>query len=163
MNDYRLLSNFHFFLCSFTYINFIIDFISFIIILPDVAKDRNIAPEDAKWLLSIFAITDFAGRLLPGWLSFLKLTSDKCTYIMSILILGLCMLLLVIIESWTNFVLVTLLCGFVTGCQMVLSPVVLADYFGTENTAIAFGMENFICGLLSIFFRPMIIGKMNLF
>lgn len=73
------------------------------------------------------------------------------------------MLLLVIIESWTNFVLVTLLCGFVTGCQMVLSPVVLADYFGTENTAIAFGMENFICGLLSIFFRPMIIGKMNLF
>ncbi|KAH9415720.1 hypothetical protein DERP_000211 [Dermatophagoides pteronyssinus] len=158
IKDYRLLSNFRFFLCSFTYINFIIDFIAFIIILPDVAKDRQILPADAKWLLSIFAITDFAGRLIPGWLSFWKLTSDKCTYIMSILILGLCMLLLVNIESWTNFVLVTLLCGFVTGCQMVLSPVVLADYFGTENTAIAFGMENFICGLLSMFLRPMIIG-----
>lgn len=52
----------------------------------------------------------------------------------------------------------TLCCGFVSGCQMTLPPVIIAEYLGVENTAIAFGMSNFICGLLT-FTRPIIIGE----
>lgn len=40
--DYKLLRNYHFLLCVFTYNNFIIDFISFIIILPDIFLEKNI-------------------------------------------------------------------------------------------------------------------------
>ncbi|KPM02421.1 monocarboxylate transporter 12-like protein [Sarcoptes scabiei] len=151
LNDYRLLSNFYFFLCAFTYINFIIDFIAFIIILPDVAKEKNIDVSDSKWLLSIFAITDFIGRLLSGWLFYWKLTTEKFFYILSIFLLGLCMLLIVIVERWINFVLVTLLCGFVSGSQMILSPAILTNRFGSKNTAIAFGYENFICGIKDVY------------
>lgn len=68
------------------------------------------------------------------------------------------MLLIVIVERWINFVLVTLLCGFVSGSQMILSPAILTNRFGSKNTAIAFGYENFICGIITIFLRPMIIG-----
>lgn len=43
--DFSLLFNFHFALCTFTYVNFVLDFVAFIIILPDVAKDQGIAGE----------------------------------------------------------------------------------------------------------------------
>lgn len=173
--DFKLLYNFYFLICTFTYINFILDFVAFIIILPDVAKDQGIPGKitfleyfflnlnnsldvDSKWLLSIFSITDFVGRIGPGWLSYWKIISDKSIYVLSITIMGICMIWLILVQTWLQFVLVSLLCGLVTGCQMVLSPAILADYLGTENTAVTFGMANFICGLMTLVTRPMIIG-----
>ena len=41
--DLGLLVNYHFMICTFTYISFILDFVAFIIILPDVAKEKGIA------------------------------------------------------------------------------------------------------------------------
>ena len=98
------------------------------------------------------------GRIAPGWFSHWNLVTDKSVYILSITVMGLCMVLLISVHSWLHFVLVSLLCGLVTGCQMVLSPAILADYLGTENTAIAFGMANFLCGLFTLVTRPLIIG-----
>lgn len=118
----------------------------------------DITDSDSRWLLSIYSITDFVGRILPGWLSHWNLVSDKSIYIISISVMGLCMALLVVAHSWIQFVLLSLLCGLVTGCQMVLSPAILSDYLGTENTAVAFGMSNFICGAITLATRPLIIG-----
>ena len=114
---------------------------------------------DSKWLLSIFSITDFIGRIVPGWFSYWELVTDKTIYILSITAMGLCMALLITVNTWIQFVLISLLCGLATGCQMVLSPAILADYLGNENTAVAFGLANFICGLFTLVTRPMIIGK----
>lgn len=72
--------------------------------------------------------------------------------------MGLCMILLIWVQTWTQIVIVSLICGYVTGCQMVLSPAVLADHVGTENTAVAFGMSNFLCGIITLATRPLIIG-----
>ena len=55
----------------------------------------------------------------------------------------------------TILICLTLLCGFVSGCQMILPPVVIADTMGPENTAVAFGLSNFFVGLVS-FSRPFI-------
>ena len=116
---------------------------------------------DSKWLLSIFSITDFVGRIAPGWFSYWNVVTDKSVYILSITVMGLCMVLLIWVHTWTHFVLVSLLCGLATGCQMVLSPAILADYLGTENTAVAFGMANFLCGLFTLVTRPLIIGTIK--
>ena len=69
------------------------------------------------------------------------------------------MALIIIVKEWSHFVALTLVCGFATGCQMVLSPVMLADYLGNENTAISFGLANFVCGIVTLVTRPMIIGE----
>jgi len=162
-HDLSLLLNVHFAICTFTYVSFVLDFVAFIIILPDVAKDKGIADVDSKWLLSIFSITDFVGRIAPGWFSYWNLVTDKSVYIVSIALMGLCMALLTTASTWLHFVLISLLCGLVTGCQMVLSPAILADYLGVQNTAMAFGWANVICGLFTLVTRPLIIGVKDIF
>lgn len=162
-NDSLILLDHHFMICTVTYISFILDFVAFIIILPDVAKAQGIADVDSKWLLSIFSITDFIGRIVPGWFSYWELVTDKTIYILSITAMGLCMALLITVNTWIQFVLISLLCGLATGCQMVLSPAILADYLGNENTAVAFGLANFICGLFTLVTRPMIIGVKDIY
>lgn len=161
--DLGLLVNWHFVLCTFTYVSFILDFVAFIIILPDVARAQGIADVDSRWLLSIFSLTDFVGRISPGWFSHWKLITDKSTYILSISLMGICMILLNSAHTWLHFVLLSLVCGLVTGCQMVLSPAILADYLGAENTAVAFGMANFLCGLFTLVTRPLIIGMKDIY
>lgn len=66
--------------------------------------------------------------------------------------------LLQLLHTWTHFVALTLVCGLMIGCQMVLSPVVLSDYVGRQHIAVAFGMSNFICGLVTLVTRPLTIG-----
>ena len=179
--DLRLLVDVHFVICTFTYISFILDFVAFIIILPDVAREAHIdgnfftlcssvylisisisthppTEQYSKWLLSIFSLTDFLGRLAPGWASHWGLITDKATYVLSITAMGGCMLALNYAATWMHFVAVALVCGLATGAQMVLSPAILADYLGAENTAVAFGAANFLCGLFTLVTRPLIIG-----
>lgn len=115
--------------------------------------------DEYQWLLPIFSTTDLVGRLAPGWIAHMKLASDKSLYIVSITMLGVCMTLITLARTFVHFVLVSLLCGAMTGFQMVLSPAILSDYMGVENTAIAFGMSNFLCGAFTLAFRPMAIGE----
>lgn len=44
--DLRLLVDYHFVICTFTYISFVLDFVAFIIILPDVAREAHIDGKD---------------------------------------------------------------------------------------------------------------------
>lgn len=113
---------------------------------------------NSKWLLSIFSVTDFVGRLLPGWLSYYNWISDRNIYILSATVLTISMSLLPVLHTWIHFVALTLVCGLMIGCQMVLSPVVLSDYVGRQHIAVAFGMSNFICGLVTLITRPLTIG-----
>ena len=118
----------------------------------------NLAHEGTL-LLSLYAITDLIGRLIPGWISYLGVLSNKNIYILSIGVMGVCLLLLPFAHTFAAFVTLTLICGFVTGCQMVLPAVVLSEYLGADKTAVAFGLSNFICGALTIIVRPLLIGN----
>ncbi len=73
--------------------------------------------------------------------------------------MGICFFLMPMANSFTIFAVLTLICGFVTGCQMVLPAVVLSEYLGADKTAVAFGLSNFLCGIITIIFRPLMIGK----
>lgn len=158
--DAKILLNYHFHLVTVTYVIYVLDFIAFIIILPDFAKDRGFEHHDGVLLLSIFSITDLAGRLIPGWISYANIVSNRNIFASSIGVMGIGLVLMPMAYSFTHLVCLTLLCGFVTGCQMVLPPVVLSEYLGVERTAIGFGISNFICGVI-IIFRPFIIGMLD--
>ena len=119
----------------------------------------SLSESKSAWLLPIFSITDFLGRISPGWISQLGLATDKNIYILSLTFLGLSMALIIVVREWLHFIILTLVCGYATGCQMVLSPVMLADYLGAENTAISFGIANFLCGIVTLVTRPLMIGE----
>lgn len=158
-NDAKIFCNLQFNLCTFIYVVFIINFVSFLIILPDFAKDRGLTVNQGTLLLSLFSVTDFFGRILPGWASYFGLITNKNIYVGSIGLMGVCFILMPMADGFSEFVILTLLCGFFTGCQMVLPPVVISEYFGVERTAVAWGLANFVCGSISMAFRPILIGN----
>lgn len=166
--DAHILTSPHFFLITFTYIAYIMGSVTFLMILPDFVLGLSLSNSMGIMLLSLFSVTDLLGRLLPGWLPyFTNKVSNQDMYVVSIGVMGLIFFLYPVILSPTNsremsesskntiLICLTLLCGFVSGSQMILPPVVIADTLGQENTAVAFGLTNFFCGLLS-FTRPFI-------
>ncbi|CAG2119649.1 unnamed protein product, partial [Medioppia subpectinata] len=118
----------------------------------------QIKAHEGTVLLSLYSITDLFGRLIPGWISYLDYVSNRNIFVSSIGVMGLTLLAMPFANSFPTFAALTLVCGFVTGCQMVLPPVVLSEYLGADNTAVAFGLSNFMCGSLTIIFRPLLIG-----
>ncbi|XP_054156856.1 uncharacterized protein LOC128955232 [Oppia nitens] len=157
-HDLTILRHRHFQLCTVTYVCFIIDFVSFIIILPDFVTDRGLTAHEGTLLLSLYSITDFFGRLIPGWLSYMEVVTNRNLFISSIAVMGVCMLAIPFANTFSGFAAITLVCGFVTGCQMILPAVIISEYVGVDRTAMAWGLSNFICGIVTIIFRPLLIG-----
>ena len=159
--DAQLLRQRHFFLITLTYVSYILGSVTLLMILPDYVVNVGQERSTGVLLLSFFSVTDLLGRLLPGWISCLPF-SNKSLYILSIGSMGILFFLFPIIVSridsdYAGIVLIclTLCCGFVSGCQMILPPVLAAELLGQKNTAMAFAMSNFICGFFS-FSRPFI-------
>ncbi|KAI1295876.1 Monocarboxylate transporter 12 [Halotydeus destructor] len=164
-NDIKLLANPYFGLISLTYICFITINVTLLIILPDFALDFNVHKDKAVLLLSVFGISDFFGRLIPGWLSYAKIISNRMIFVWSILSIGIIVLLYPIFmrqadkSEYLYHIIagLTVIYGFMAGCQMILAPVVMAEYLGQANMSVSFGMCNFLYGIFS-FGRPFLIG-----
>lgn len=161
--DARLLREPHFFLITLTYVSYILGNVTLLMILPDYVVDVGQPRSTALLLLSLFSVTDLLGRLLPMWMSCFPFSpSNKSLYASSIGSMGILFFLYPILLSDISpdnacivLIFLTLSCGFVSGCQMILPPVLAAEMLGQENTAMAFGLSNFICGFFS-FSRPFI-------
>lgn len=173
LSDSVILTRPHFFLITFTYMAYIMGNVTLLMILPDYVMSLQCSRDFGVFLLSLFSLTDLLGRLLPGWVQWIpaleRRFSNKTMYAVSVGVMGVSFFLYPIILSpttlqtmamtaslkQTTLIWLTLLCGFVSGCQMILPPVVIADTMGPENTAVAFGLSNFLLGIFS-FSRPFI-------
>jgi hypothetical protein len=168
-DDVRLLREPLFFLITLSYVSFILGNVSLLMILPDYVVSLGHTQHTAVLLLSFFSVTDLLGRLLPGCLSYLSISiSNKFLYASSIGLMGGLYCLYPVLQSNTNsensYILLTLLtlcCGFASGCQMILPPVLAAEMLGQKNTAMAFGLCNFICGIFSLS-RPFLFSEYEL-
>lgn len=178
--DVKIVLNPYFTLVSLVYIAYIMGNVTFLMILPDFAIEVGLSKNQGIFLLSIFSVTDLIGRLTPLVLNYFtkevesrsrKVISNKFLFVSSIAMLSIILFLFPIIgNSSCAFVtriksliplyyillILTLLAGFFSGFQMILPPVLLSEYLGPSQTAVAFGLCNFICGILS-FSRPFII------
>lgn len=131
--DARLLCSPYFALISFTYICFIVCNVTLLLILVDYATDCGVHEHRAVLLLSMYSVTDLCGRLLPGWLSYGKIASNKTLYITSIGALGALFFAFPLSHaskpapdtSFQILLALTLASGFVAGCQMILPPVII--------------------------------------
>lgn len=176
--DMKIMVNPYFTLVSLVYIAYIMGNVTFLMILPDFAIEVGLSKSQGIFLLSIFSLTDLIGRLTPLLLNYFtnesrsrKVISNKFLFVSSISMLSIILLLFPILgNSSSTFVTtvksliplyhilltLTLLAGFFSGFQMILPPVLLSEYLGPSQTAVAFGLTNFICGISS-FSRPFII------
>ena len=182
--DVKIMLNPYFTLVSLVYIAYIMGNVTFLMILPDFAIEVGLSKNQGIFLLSIFSVTDLIGRLTPLLLNYFtkevdqvsesrsrKVISNKFMFVSSISMLSFILFLFPIIgnSSWTFVTMIksliplyyilltlTLVAGFFSGFQMILPPVLLSEYLGPPQTAVAFGLSNFICGILS-FSRPFII------
>ena len=182
--DVKIMLNPYFTLVSLVYIAYIMGNVTFLMILPDFAIEVGLSKNQGIFLLSIFSVTDLIGRLTPLLLNYFtkevnqvsesssrKVISNKFLFVSSISMLSIILFLFPIVgNSSCTFITtiksliplyyilltLTLVAGFFSGFQMILPPVLLSEYLGPPQTAVAFGLSNFICGILS-FSRPFII------
>ena len=182
--DVKIVLNPYFTLVSLVYIAYIMGNVTFLMILPDFAIEVGLSKNQGIFLLSIFSVTDLIGRLTPLVLNYFtkevdqvnesssrKVISNKSLFVSSISMLSIILFLFPIVgnSSWTFvttiksliplyyiLLILTLVAGFFSGFQMILPPVMLSEYLGPSQTAVAFGLSNFICGISS-FSRPFII------
>lgn len=167
--DVRLFKELNFFLISLTYVSYIMGNVTLLMILPDFVVNLGYTSHQAVLLLSFFSATDLAGRLLPGWLSCCSIPlSNRAVYVSSIGMMGLLFFLYPLAtcisdkeKGWILLLVLTLSCGFVSGCQMILPAVLAAEMLGHKNTAMALAFSNFICGFFS-FSRPLIFSECTL-
>lgn len=133
--DARLLRSPYFALISFTYVAYIVCNVTLLLILVDYAIDCGVHENRAVLLLSMYSVTDLIGRLLPGWLSWANITSNKTLYIVSIGGLGGIFFAFPLSmankpppdTSFHILLALTLASGFFAGCQMILPPVVTGN------------------------------------
>ncbi|RWS25666.1 monocarboxylate transporter 12-like protein [Leptotrombidium deliense] len=158
-NDCVIVKNPYFSFVTVTYIAYCFVYIIYLIILPAFAIERSLTLHEGTLLASLFSFTDLLGRLLPGWLSYKRILTNKSQFVLSMFIMSIAFALTPFVaKSFTSFSVITLVVGFCIGCQMVLPAVVMSEFLGVENTAVAFGFANFISGCFSPI-RAILIGN----
>lgn len=179
--DVRIMINPYFILITLVYIAYIMGNVTLLMILPDFAMEAGLSKSQGIILLSVFSVTDLLGRLTPLVLNYFdndkkkSFITSKFLFVTSISMLSVILFLFPIIGNSTLyfidpiksfmslyylFLVMTLIAGFFSGFQMILPPVLLSEYLGPSQTAVAFGLSNFICGVLS-FSRPFIINEIR--
>ena len=169
--DVQVMIDPHFGLICLSYSFHYLSSITIMMALPDFAMKCGLTHKESILLLSFISIGNLLGRLSPLLTKLIgcgKL-SDKTTFIISTVALPLVYILFPLLASSSltsivpiliQFIILTILTGYLCSFQLVLAPVLLAEYLGSSKTAITFGLINSISGLVS-FLRPFIISLLS--
>ncbi|GBN08861.1 hypothetical protein AVEN_60842-1 [Araneus ventricosus] len=135
----------------------VVNFIAYLTVIVDFAKDRAIDEPDAVFLVSAFSVGDLFGAVCLGWLSDFKCVKRKYTVVISYAIMGGLLLYLPMCDTHAYFLGISVLMGIFNGCVMTNIPVVMREYLGLERLAVAVGLGHFFVGVGQLLF-PMLIG-----
>lgn len=169
--DVQVMLDPHFGLICLSYSFHYLSSITIMMALPDFAIKCGLSHKESILLLSFISIGNLLGRLSP---LLTKLTgsgklSDKTTFIISTVALPFVYILFPLLPSspltsiapiLIQFIILTTLTGYLCSFQLVLAPVLLAEYLGSSKTAVTFGLINSVSGLVS-FLRPLIISSVS--
>ncbi|XP_028331721.1 monocarboxylate transporter 12-B-like isoform X2 [Gouania willdenowi] len=117
----------------------------FVYLVP-FALSVGVGPQSAAFLMSILGVIDIVGNITFGWLTdrpCLKPWRLGC-YIISILMEGLCCLVVPLLHSFALLVPFAILYGYFDGAYVALIPVVTSDVVGVESLTAALGLVYFL-------------------
>lgn len=152
-----LLANPLFLVLCCTQISFTWGWTTYVMVVVDFAVDRGIDISVAVTLLSAFAGADLCGRLGSGWISDKGLVKRKNVARTSIMLIGLMLISLPHLTSFTSIFAASLLLGLFSGSIMILFSILLVEYVGIEKMPVALGTSTFTCGMATML-RPAVIG-----
>ncbi|GIY11842.1 MFS domain-containing protein [Caerostris darwini] len=135
----------------------VVNFIAYLTVIVDFARDRAIDEPDAVFLVSAFSVGDLFGAVCLGWLSDFKCVKRKYTVMFSYAVMGCLLLYLPMCDTHAYFLGISVCMGIFNGCVMTNIPVVMREYLGLERLAVAVGLAHFFVGVGQLLF-PMLIG-----
>ncbi|XP_054706971.1 monocarboxylate transporter 9-like [Uloborus diversus] len=135
----------------------VVNFIAYLTVIVDFARDRGLAETDAVFLVSAFSVGDLFGAVCLGWVSDFKCLKRKYTVMLCFAAMGSLLLVLPMCQTHAMFLTVSVCMGIFNGCVMTNVPVVMRDYLGLERLAVAVGLGHFFVGVGQLLF-PMLIG-----
>ncbi|XP_022258576.1 monocarboxylate transporter 13-like isoform X2 [Limulus polyphemus] len=152
-----LCSNLMFILIAVTHSIFFGTMHTFFMIITDFAVDQGVPDSAAGYLIIGFSAGDTLGSILIPWVIDQFSVKRKSSIIVSMLLLGVFFALFSVAS--TNFTLHLLCsgCGILAGLARVLITVVVPEYLGLEDQAIAQGLLMFVVGITSLC-RPVLVG-----
>ncbi|XP_076334151.1 monocarboxylate transporter 13-like isoform X1 [Tachypleus tridentatus] len=154
---FSLCSSSMFLLIAITHSVFFNTIHTFLMIIVDFAVDRGDSEESASHLIIEFSATDIFGSVLLSWISDRFSIKKKNSIVPSILLQGILFALFSVANNKLAMHLLCLSFGMLTGLARVLVIVVVPEYLGLENQAIAQGLLMFVVGVTSMG-KPLLIG-----
>lgn len=109
-----------------------------------IAVAKGVNPEIAAIGVMIISISNSFGRLFWGWLS--DKTGRKNTIIVLLIISAVFITVVNFVSGYWIFALIAA-CGFAYGGYLGTFPAITADYFGTKNVGMNYGMVLFGFGV----------------
>ncbi|KAG8197560.1 hypothetical protein JTE90_021291 [Oedothorax gibbosus] len=135
----------------------VVNFIAYLTVIVDFAKDRGIGEPDAVFLVSAFSVGDLFGAVFLGWLSDFKCVRRKYTVTLCFGVMGALLLYMPSCRTHPFLLGVSVCMGVFNGCVMTNIPVLMREYLGLERLAVAVGLAHFFVGVGQLLF-PMLIG-----
>ncbi|GIY54348.1 uncharacterized protein CEXT_250471 [Caerostris extrusa] len=129
----------------------------YVVIIVDYALDRGVLDTITKYILFAFSISDLVGRLCFTWITDRKMISRSRFVMMCMTLIGLTFFLFPLATGYWSLVAVSCLYGLLLGCTMVMFPILLVEFCGTELHTVSYGCMCFMNGFAS-FGRPLLIG-----
>lgn len=132
------------------YTSFFICYIAFAMVFVDFALDRGIDETNATLCISAFSIGDLIGRLFTGWLSDFGYVKTKYLVTVNLLVMGILLMIFPVFSNYIIIVVFSVLIGLLTGCILIIFPVLMSEYLGLQRLAMAMGFSGFTLGCTSL-------------
>ncbi|XP_023235761.1 monocarboxylate transporter 2-like isoform X1 [Centruroides sculpturatus] len=140
----------YFLIICVNYTSFFICYIAFAMVFVDFSLDRGIEESNATFCISAFSVGDLFGRLFTGWLSDFGYIKTKYLVTVNLLTMGILFLIFPIFSSYVIIVILSILIGLLTGCILIIFPVLMTEYLGLQRLAMAMGFSGFTLGCTSL-------------
>lgn len=154
----EILKNPMFHLIAYTMFIYFVALQSFFMVIVDYAKDKGIPEAEGVYLMSIFSITDLAGRSGLGWITDRNYVKRKNMVIFNLIVISVILQLYPLINELTGLLVVAAFHGITAGSCITLFFVLQAEYLGMKRLTLVVGLTSFIIGALTLL-RPAMIGN----
>ena len=123
--------------------------------IPSMASDKeNISVDQAALLLSVIGISNTFGRIGCGYISDFSWVDSLFVTNVSFFLTGVCIFIFPFLNSFTEYIILSLIFGLCIASLVTLTSIVLVDVLGIEKLTSAFGILIMFRGIATIMGPP---------
>ncbi|XP_064475798.1 uncharacterized protein LOC135389694 [Ornithodoros turicata] len=157
--DYFLsfLFKLKFYLIAMSFAQILNCMVSYMTVIVDFAADRGVTRWYAVFLITTYNISDLVARLGSGWITDKGYLSRSAVMSLHLFVWGAVQYMIPACDDFYYQVMMAVMCGWCTGCTIILVPVLFMELVGIDKLGVCYGMATLLAGFLG-FARPPLIG-----